>query len=196
MIAGPSEILVLADGGCNPAWVAADLLSQAEHDKLASRRAGHRQPPTWPRPCRPSWRCRSPQLPRAAHRPRHRGRQRQDHRLHRPAQGHRSLPTSSPRSIWKLCVEDPFDVPERDQKRRQHLPGPQRARRPWATTSPAPTTPCPPCGTARFSSPLWRGRLRQEVQLPLLHPRGTGRSGRPALPTLRSARACTPTQRA
>ena len=36
MIAGPSEILVLADGGCNPAWVAADLLSQAEHDKLAS----------------------------------------------------------------------------------------------------------------------------------------------------------------
>ena len=36
MIAGPSEILVLADNGCNPAWVAADLLSQAEHDKLAS----------------------------------------------------------------------------------------------------------------------------------------------------------------
>ncbi len=36
MIAGPSEILVLADGGANPAWVAADLLSQAEHDKLAS----------------------------------------------------------------------------------------------------------------------------------------------------------------
>ena len=36
MIAGPSEILVLADGSCNPAWVAADLLSQAEHDRLAS----------------------------------------------------------------------------------------------------------------------------------------------------------------
>ena len=36
MIAGPSEILVLADGGCNPVWVAADLLSQAEHDKLAT----------------------------------------------------------------------------------------------------------------------------------------------------------------
>ncbi len=36
MIAGPSEILVLADGRSNPAWVAADLLSQAEHDKLAS----------------------------------------------------------------------------------------------------------------------------------------------------------------
>ena len=36
MIAGPSEILVVADGGCDPRWVAADLLSQAEHDVLAS----------------------------------------------------------------------------------------------------------------------------------------------------------------
>lgn len=36
MIAGPSEILVLADGKSDPRWVAADLLSQAEHDKLAS----------------------------------------------------------------------------------------------------------------------------------------------------------------
>ena len=36
MIAGPSEILVLADSSCNPAYVAADLLSQAEHDRLAS----------------------------------------------------------------------------------------------------------------------------------------------------------------
>ncbi len=36
MIAGPSEILVVADGGGNPAHVAADLLSQAEHDKNAS----------------------------------------------------------------------------------------------------------------------------------------------------------------
>ena len=36
MIAGPSEILVIADGNSNPKWVAADLLSQAEHDKMAS----------------------------------------------------------------------------------------------------------------------------------------------------------------
>ncbi len=36
MIAGPSEILVIADGSCNPRYVAADLLSQAEHDKNAS----------------------------------------------------------------------------------------------------------------------------------------------------------------
>ena len=36
MIAGPSEILIVADGSSNPRHVAADLLSQAEHDKLAS----------------------------------------------------------------------------------------------------------------------------------------------------------------
>lgn len=36
MIAGPSEILVLADETANPKFVAADLMSQAEHDKIAS----------------------------------------------------------------------------------------------------------------------------------------------------------------
>ena len=36
MIAGPSEILVLTDDTANPRYVAADLMSQAEHDKLAS----------------------------------------------------------------------------------------------------------------------------------------------------------------
>ncbi len=36
MIAGPSEILIVADSTCNPKYVAADLLSQAEHDKMAS----------------------------------------------------------------------------------------------------------------------------------------------------------------
>ena len=35
MIAGPSEILVIADGSTNPDWVAMDLFSQAEHDELA-----------------------------------------------------------------------------------------------------------------------------------------------------------------
>jgi histidinol dehydrogenase len=35
MVAGPSEILVVADAKNNPRWIAADLLSQAEHDKVA-----------------------------------------------------------------------------------------------------------------------------------------------------------------
>ena len=35
-IAGPSEVLIIADDSANPAWVAADLLAQAEHDVLAT----------------------------------------------------------------------------------------------------------------------------------------------------------------
>ncbi len=35
MIAGPSEVLIIADGSANPDWVAADLLAQAEHDSAA-----------------------------------------------------------------------------------------------------------------------------------------------------------------
>ena len=35
MVAGPTEVVVLADGAANPRWVAGDLISQAEHDPLA-----------------------------------------------------------------------------------------------------------------------------------------------------------------
>ncbi len=35
MVAGPSEVLVIADGAQNPDWIAADLLAQAEHDTAA-----------------------------------------------------------------------------------------------------------------------------------------------------------------
>ncbi len=35
MIAGPSEVLIIADDSANPAWLAADLLAQAEHDPMA-----------------------------------------------------------------------------------------------------------------------------------------------------------------
>jgi len=36
MIAGPSEILIISDGTGSPSWAAADMLSQAEHDEMAS----------------------------------------------------------------------------------------------------------------------------------------------------------------
>lgn len=35
MVAGPSEVVIVADGSCPPAWIAADLLAQAEHDTRA-----------------------------------------------------------------------------------------------------------------------------------------------------------------
>ena len=34
-VAGPTEIAIIADGGANPSWLAADLIGQAEHDELA-----------------------------------------------------------------------------------------------------------------------------------------------------------------
>jgi len=36
MVAGPSEVLIIADDSANPEWVAADMLAQAEHDELAA----------------------------------------------------------------------------------------------------------------------------------------------------------------
>ena len=54
MIAGPSEVLVLADGRSNPAWVAADLLSQAEHDRMAAAVLVTDSRP-WPRRWLMSW---------------------------------------------------------------------------------------------------------------------------------------------
>jgi histidinol dehydrogenase len=36
MLAGPSEVAIVADTTCDPAWIAADLLAQAEHDEMAS----------------------------------------------------------------------------------------------------------------------------------------------------------------
>ncbi len=47
MVAGPSEILVIADASANPDWVAMDLFAQAEHDEAARRRS-------WSRPTRRS----------------------------------------------------------------------------------------------------------------------------------------------
>ena len=48
-IAGPSEILVLADETANPRYVAADLLSQAEHDEMASAILSDNQHENWQR---------------------------------------------------------------------------------------------------------------------------------------------------
>src|SRR5204863_3978624 len=36
MVAGPSEVAIVADETCDPAWAAADLLAQAEHDEMAN----------------------------------------------------------------------------------------------------------------------------------------------------------------
>ena len=146
MIAGPSEILVLADGGCNPTWVAADLLSQAEHDKLASP-VLVTDSPALARAVQAELEVQIPQLPRAA------------------------IASGSVRG-------GPLRRAERDQKRGQHLPGPQCARGPGRLLC----RPQPHPAHQRHGpllQPAGRRRLCEEVQLPLLHPRGAGRGGTP-----------------
>jgi histidinol dehydrogenase len=55
MIAGPSEVLIMADGSANPDWIAADLLAQAEHDAGRAIHPDHRRR----RPRRSAWSARS-----------------------------------------------------------------------------------------------------------------------------------------
>ena len=84
MPAGPSEVLVIADDAARPAFVAADLLAQAEHSVRRAGRAGHDLAQAWPRPVRPKSARQLAALPRTRHRgagdrrqPRH---HRADHR--------------------------------------------------------------------------------------------------------------------
>ena len=153
MIAGPSEILVLADGSTPPDWVAMDLFSQAEHDELAQsillcpdagyidRGAARRSTG-----CCPT--CRARTSSRASlERPR-----RADPRARAWRRPARSATASRP-STWRSPAPSRTagsrccGMPARSSS----APSPARA---WATTAPARTTCCRPRGTARFSSPL------------------------------------------
>ena len=42
-VAGPSEVMIIADASCDPRAIALDLLAQAEHGEDSPRRAGERQ---------------------------------------------------------------------------------------------------------------------------------------------------------
>ena len=66
--AGTTEIAVLADDTADPVHVAADLISQAEHDPQRGFGAGHGVATRWPTRWTPSWRarCRRPSTPSAS----------------------------------------------------------------------------------------------------------------------------------
>ena len=69
MVAGPSEVAIIADETCDPSWIAADLLAQAEHDEMAGVWLIYLvegcSPPRCSTKCRYSWRS----LDRQRHRP-------------------------------------------------------------------------------------------------------------------------------
>ena len=65
MIAGPSEVLVVADADNDPAWIAADLLAQAEHDTARAVDPDHRRCRLSPRAVEAAVERSLPMLPRA-----------------------------------------------------------------------------------------------------------------------------------
>ncbi len=114
MVAGPSEVLVIADGTANPVWAAADLLSQAEHDPLAAA--------VLVTDSEPFARAVAEEL--GDHRALPHG-LRGSHRLRGPGAGRGygqrdrpGAPGNSDGGAGKAAAED--------QKRRGHLPGPEQ----------------------------------------------------------------------
>ena len=191
MIAGPSEILVLADGSCNPAWVAADLLSQAEHDKLAT-----------PVLVTDSWdlakavqaelEVQIPQLPRA------------------------EIARASVDANGKIIVTDDMDkaieaanIIAPTLRSASTTPSPcwAASRTPaasfwaktcpkhWATTSPGPTTRCPPAAPRGFPA-RWASTTSSKNPASSTTRARRWAACRAASPILPSTRACTPTPRA
>ena len=171
MIAGPSEILVLADSSCNPAWVAADLLSQAEHDKLAS-----------PVLVTDSWELAKavqaelevqiPQLPRAA-----------IARASVDTNGKIIVTDDMRKAIeavniiapehLEICVDDPFAVLNSVQNAGSIFLG-KNVPEALGDYFAGPNHTLPPAAQRVFPA-SGRGRFRQEVELYLLHPRSLGR---------------------
>ena len=151
MIAGPSEILVLADGGCNPAWVAADLLSQAEHDKLASP-VLVTDSPELAKAVQAELEVQIPQLPRAA-----------IARASVDDNGKIILCTDLHKAIeacniiapehLEVCVEDPFGVLNEIKNAGSIFLG-RNVPEALGDYFAGPNHTLPTSGTARFSSPL------------------------------------------
>ena len=151
MIAGPSEILVLADGGCDPAWVAADLLSQAEHDKLASP-VLVTDSPALARAVQAELEVQIPQLPRAAI-----ARASVDDNgkiivctdLHKAIEACNII---APEHL-EVCVEDPFEVLNEIKNAGSIFLG-RNVPEALGDYFAGPNHTLPTSGTARFSSPL------------------------------------------
>ena len=117
--AGPTEIAILADDTADAAYVAADLISQAEHDPAGRQRAGHRPPNGWPTTSRPSSTSRSS----------------------RPATPSGSAPRSagsSPASCWSTTSSrvSTWSTPTPPSTSRSRPPTPPRWRRGSATPAP------------------------------------------------------------
>ena len=173
MIAGPSEILVVADGAADPAWVAADLLSQAEHDKMATA-VLVTDSPALAEGVQAEVERQLARLPRqeiaqGIHR-----RKRQDHPGKRPGRRHRDRQRVGPGASGAVH-RGPDAISAPDPQRRVRLPGPLLpggAGRLYGGPQPHPAHQ----RHGPLFQPSERRRFYQENPIHLFHP---GRAGRP-----------------
>ena len=158
--AGPTEIAILADDTADPAYVAADLISQAEHDPLAAARAGHRLARRWPTTVEAEL-DKQVAATRHAERIRDRaGRPAVRHRAgRRPRAGPRRSSTPTPPSTSRSRPRDAAAVAAPGAQRRRDLRRPVRA------------------GVARrLLRRLQPRAAHRRLRLPLLGPVGASRS--------------------
>ena len=152
MIAGPSEILVVADSTANPKFVAADLLSQAEHDRMASA-VLVTDSPQFAAEVSKELEIQIPQLPRAEI-----ARASIDHNGKIiVAENNLSLAIDIANEIapehLELCVDNPFDYLDKVKHAGSIFMG-KNCPEALGDYFAGPNHTLPTSGTARFSSPL------------------------------------------
>ena len=152
MIAGPSEILVLSDGRSNPAWVAADLLSQAEHDVHASA-VLVTDSMDLAQAVQKEVEVQLEQLPRRDIARKLPGDQRPASSLPPAWKRRRRRPTVIAPEHLELCVDDPFALLSRMRNAGSIFLG-RSAPEALGDYYAGPNHTLPTSGTARFSSPL------------------------------------------
>ncbi len=190
MVAGVSEVVVVADSSANPDWLAADLFAQAEHDQLAQailltprRRAD--------RPRR--GKCQPParEMPRAEIIRKSLSRRGALVKTRDLAEACVLVNRIAPEHLGLSVAEPEALLPQIRNAGASFLATMRRRR--WATTAPAPITCCPTGRTARFSSPLASTTSRSDERAaPVARRRpSTGADRRHARARRRPVCACT-----
>ena len=179
MIAGPSEILVIADGTCSPRVVAADMLSQAEHDKLASAVLVTDSEPL-AQAVAEEIEAQLAQLPReeiAQASVENNGKIIVTPDLAAAIDVANQL---APEHL-ELCVDQPFDYLDRITNAGSIFLG-KNCPEALGDYLAGPNHTLPTSGTARFSSPLSVDDFVKKIPIHLLHPGRPGAGGRERCP--------------
>ena len=169
MVAGPSEILVVADGTCDPVFVAADLLSQAEHDRLATA-VLVTDSAAFAQAVAGELERQIPLLPRA-----------EIARASIDGSGKIIVAENDLKKAieianelapehLELCVDNPFDYLDQIRCAGSVFLG-KNCPEALGDYFAGPNHTLPTCGTARFSSRTVGGRFRQKIAVHLLHGR-------------------------